>query len=229
MGYSRAGFDVTGVDNRPQKHYPFTFVLGDALEYVAAHGHEYDAIHASPPCQRYSEQTPMQHRQKHPDLIGPTHNTLIAAGIPFVIENVECARHLLDNPVMLCGTMFGLNVWRHRYFEINPRPFILTTPCDHTRRPIQPKPGSHSRAVTAFSPVLVSGVTPRDSAHGGRFEYSAEACRLAMETPWMTRAEMDEAIPPAYTEYIGGFLLEAVSARRLQGTPAPVSGAEVTK
>jgi DNA (cytosine-5)-methyltransferase 1 len=190
MGYHQAGFDVTGIDNRPQPHYPFTFILGDALEYVAAHGHEYDAIHASPPCQAYSEATPMAHRGNHPDLIEPTRELLAASGKPFVIENVENARALLINPVMLCGTMFGLNMWRHRYFEIWPFWVMSPATCNHSELP-----------------VLITGTTRRKPEDGGRMEYSAQQCRDASGLHWMTRKEMDEAIPPAYTAWIGGHLM----------------------
>src|SRR3989304_4174740 len=92
MGYFDAGFRVIGVDIAPQKHYPFTFIQADALEYCAAHGAEFDAIHASPPCQRYSIATPIRHRDNHPDLIAPTRVALQLTGKPFVIENVENAR-----------------------------------------------------------------------------------------------------------------------------------------
>lgn len=193
MGYYRAGFDVTGVDIAPQKHYPFEFVQGDALEYCVEHGAEFDAIHASPPCQRYSVETPMTYRANHPDLIGMTRTALQAMGKPFVIENVENARVLLINPVKLCGSMFGLNMWRHRYFEIWPRPFILTPPCNH-----------------ANLPVLITGTTRRKPEKGGRFEFTAQQCRDAADLQWMTRTDMDEAIPPIFTEFIGRQLLTMI-------------------
>lgn len=92
MGYHRAGFDVVGVDIKPQKHYPFEFHQGDALEYVAAHGHEYDVIHASPPCQGYSEETPLEYRGNHPRMIGAVRDALQKIGKPYIIENVDGAR-----------------------------------------------------------------------------------------------------------------------------------------
>lgn len=193
MGYYRAGFRVVGVDIAPMPHYPFEFHQDDALEFCARYGKGFDAIHASPPCQRYSKCTPMAYRGNHPDLIGATREALLATGRPFVIENVENARALLENPVKVCGTMFGLNIWRHRYFEMNPRPFILTNSCNHLDLP-----------------VLISGTTRRSPANGGRFEFTAQECRDAADLQWMTRAEMDEAIPPAYTEFIGKYLLEAL-------------------
>lgn len=185
MGYHRAGFDVVGVDNRPQKHYPFEFHQADAFEYVAEHGHEFDVIHASPPCQAYSEATPMQARTKHPDLIVATRQALKATGKPYIIENVDGARRLLIEPVMLCGTMFGLGVWRHRWFETKPRLVYLVPPCRHD-----------------FHPVLVSG-----SGHG-RGEARPPEMIDALGVPWMkVRAEARQAIPPVYTEFLGKQLM----------------------
>ena len=128
MGYHRAGFtEIVGVDNRPQKNYPFTFVQGDALEYLAAHGAAFDVIHASPPCQKYTTLRGMwNHKPDHPDLVDPTRQLLRALGKPSVIENVPGAP-LRRGAVMLCGTMFGLGtadgraeLRRHRYFEVTP-------------------------------------------------------------------------------------------------------------
>src|SRR3990172_8007103 len=141
MGYHRAGFDeIVGVDFKPQKHYPFTFVQADALEYVAAHGREFDAIHASPPCQRYSNMTKRWGIGiNHPNLIGPVRERLQEIGIPYVIENVKGAP--LENPVMLCGSMFGrgaseYGLRRHRYFEAS---FTLWAPasCAHIRQALR--------------------------------------------------------------------------------------------
>lgn len=188
MGYYRAGFDeIVGVDIRPQKHYLFTFVLGDALEYVAAHGQEFDAIHASPPCQFASTLTEKKYRGRHPNLIPATRLLLRASGKPYVIENVGNARRHLINPVMLCGSMFGLDVWRHRFFEVHPSLLMSPSSCNHSN-----------------VPVLVSG-SPR--RNGSRVEPSTARRRSAMQTPWMSRVEMDQAIPPSYAEWIGTRLL----------------------
>lgn len=194
-GYQEAGFRVIGIDNRSQPHYCGDgFVLMDAFEffkrYLTGEYKEAIAFHASPPCQRYSECTPMAYRKNHPDLIGKTRDALQATGRPFVIENVENARALLENPVLLCGSMFGLGVWRHRYFEVSSLT-ILVPPCNHSNRP-----------------TLITGTTRRAPRNGGRFEYSAEQCREASGLDWMTRKEMDEAIPPAYTFFIGTHLME---------------------
>src|SRR5690554_2039294 len=107
VGYARSGFDVVGVDNKPQKHYPFEFHQDDALRYLAEHWEEFDAIHASPPCQVYSA-TKHAHAGagNHPDLLEPTREAVRATGLPYVIENVEGAP-LLD-PLTLCGSEFGL-------------------------------------------------------------------------------------------------------------------------
>lgn len=193
MGYHLAGFEVVGVDIKTQPRYPFKFYQADALEFIAEHGHEFDVIHTSPPCQAYSEMTARKYRGNHPDLIAPTRKLLQAVGKPYIIENVENARRLLVNPVMLCGSMFGLDLWRHRYFEIWPDIFLLTPPCNHS-----------------FEPVLITGTTRRKPENGGRFEYTAEQCRDASGLHWMTRKEMDEAIPPKYCEWIGKQLLQVI-------------------
>jgi DNA (cytosine-5)-methyltransferase 1 len=192
MGYHRAGFEVVGIDNRFQKHYPFEFHQADALEYLAEHAAEFDVIHASPPCQRYSHCTPPQYRKNHPDLIEALRIELLKIKKPFIIENVNGAKRILINPIMLCGTMFGLNIERHRYFEINPEIFSFLPPCKHDKLP-----------------VLITGTTRRKT---GRFEYRVEDCRKASGLVWMTRKEMDEAIPPAYTEWIGRQLIRILEA-----------------
>ena len=125
MGYSRAGFDVVGVDIAPQPRYPFEFIQAEAIEYVKAHGHEYDAIHASPPCQASSALTKGTNRGRiYEDLIPQTRAALGASGRPYVIENVQGSD--LRRDATLCGEMFGLAVIRHRYFEVSG--FALTPP-----------------------------------------------------------------------------------------------------
>jgi DNA (cytosine-5)-methyltransferase 1 len=124
MGYHRAGFDVVGVDVNPQPRYPFEFVQADALTYPLE---GFDAIHASPPCQPWTRKTPTWGRARvhypdHPQLIEPTRDRLHASGLPYVIENVVGAP--LRAQVMLCGSMFGLRIQKHRLFEGNwPLPF----------------------------------------------------------------------------------------------------------
>ncbi len=197
-GYQRAGFRVTGVDILPQKHYcGDDFFLGDAIEYIQQHGHEYDVIHASPPCQAWSVETPARYRGDHPKLIDATRHALLDAGKPFVIENVPNARHELRSSLFLCGSMFGLRVWRHRYFEINPECFCLLPPCDHS-----------------LVPVLVTG-TPRRRGYP-RQDPPVTLRRSAMGIDWpMTTRELDQAIPPTYTEFVGRQLLEVIMRNRV--------------
>lgn len=186
-GYQRAGFHVTGVDIEPQPRYAGDmFIQGDALDYLAAHGQEYDLIHASPPCQRYSMSANATGRaSEHPDLIGPTRDLLVASGVPYVIENVVGAP--LINPAVLCGLSFGLKVRRHRLFESSL--FFFSMPCQ-------------CRGQDYF---VIFGHEVRNRRHGtqaGRKNSIAEG-RKAMGIDWMTRGELSQAIPPAYTEFIG--------------------------
>jgi DNA (cytosine-5)-methyltransferase 1 len=193
MGYHRAGFDVTGVDISPQKRYPFTFIQGNALEYLAAHGHEYDAIAASPPCQAY---TPLRARHAHkdyPDLVAITRAALLAAGKPYVIENVPGAP--LHDYITLCGTMFGLRVYRHRRFE-------SATPLSPPHHPAHTvKAGGHKSQRQRKAHYLAGGFV---TVTGNVGSY----CGPAMGIDWMTGEELSQAIPPAYTEYIGRQLIE---------------------
>lgn len=192
MGYYRAGFQVVGVDIQPQRHYPFEFHQADALEYLAEHGREFDVIHASPPCQAWSVETPMRYRNTHPRMIDVTQCALRLAGKPYVIENVPNARRELRSPLLLCGSMFGLQVWRHRYFEVNPECFSLLPPCDHSN-----------------VPVLITG-TPRRQGYP-RQDPPVTLRRNAMGIDWpMPTSGLDEAIPPAYTQFIGRQLLEVI-------------------
>ena len=198
VGYDRAGFDVTGVDIRTMPRYPFAFVQSDALEYVNAHGREYDAIHASPPCQGYSRMRCVVGGPEKPRLIGETREALSAAGRPFVIENIEMAKPYLRDWVLLCGTGFGLRVRRHRLFESTPLLPILTSPC-HCRNGVR-------------DGVLIGhrlrGPKPPGRVVPPVFKESEK--RAAIGVDWMTLAECQEAIPPAYTEHIGRLLLEEV-------------------
>lgn len=212
-GYHLAGYDVTGVDRAPQPRYPFKFVRADALEYLYAHGHEYDLVHASPPCQRYSEATPLRNRAQHPDLIAPTRAALRATGKPYIIENVENARAQLLNPIKLCGTMFGLLLWRHRYFETWPPIAPPAVACHHTRGIVQVTINGEERAVAY--PVLCTGGAdgPRSGKRHLRPRQPVVEVRWAMELPWMTQAELSEAIPPAYTHWLGARMIDVLTNR----------------
>lgn len=207
VGYHRAGFDVVGVDIAPQKNYPFSFAQDDALAYVTdevmpalADGVEwFDAIHASPPCQAYSMANNVWKRD-HPRLIEATREALIATGLPYVIENVEGARKHLVNPYMICGLALGLNVKRHRLFETNFPLLVPSCPPGH--------PGDW---------LLVWGHTVQERGHvvrrgptgntTHRKHVGTDRGREAMGIDWMTRDELSESIPPAYTELIGHELM----------------------
>ena len=205
LGYSRGGFDeIVGVDNKPQKHYPFTFVQGDALEFAAAHGHEFDAVHASPPCHHYSTGT--RHRKNagvvYPDLLGPTQRLLRCLGRLYVIENVPGAAKLLHQPIMLCGGMFDLGVSRHRFFESN----LVQHAPKHTRNKDQIDADMVS--VTRHGPPA-----RWYRKHPGRV-FNIKVWHDAMGIDWMPRLPLTQAIPPAYTEYIGKQLLAHLRQQR---------------
>jgi DNA (cytosine-5)-methyltransferase 1 len=186
MGYHQAGFEVVGVDNRPQPNYPFRFIRGDAFEVAPQIGHEFDLITASPPCQFASILTPESHRHLHANLIPQTRKLLQDLGKTYIIENVEGAREHLNNPLKLCGSMFGLTIWRHRYFENNFGLFFSPASCRHD-----------------YSPVAVSG-RPYKFINGKRIsERLIEEKRQAMGIDWMNHDEITLAIPPAYTEWLG--------------------------
>ena len=186
-GYHRAGFDdITGVDIKPMPRYPFRFIQGDALEYLAAHGHEYDVIHASPPCQHYSWSAARWGKDNYPDLVDKTRKMLDATGKPYIIENVIGAP--LRNRFILDGQMFGLGVIRKRQFESNL--FIFGHP---------PVPVNGS--VKDGDIMTVAG-------HGGDGRAALHLWKKAMGIDWMSKVELTQAIPPAYTEFIGKQLLE---------------------
>uniref|UniRef100_A0A6H1Z9I7 Putative methyltransferase n=1 Tax=viral metagenome TaxID=1070528 RepID=A0A6H1Z9I7_9ZZZZ len=179
MGYHRAGFEVVGVDIKPQPHYPFEFHHGDALTFPLD---GYDAIHASPPCQGYANVTLWRgNHDNHQRLIGKVRSLLVSWNGPYIIENVRTKE--LQTNFVLCGTMFGLSIRRHRYFEINWDGLILTNACNHKdERP---------------------------------FEHKQERAYIqAMGIDWMTNHEGREAIPPAYTEWIGKHLIKYLENRK---------------
>ncbi|WP_037689694.1 DNA cytosine methyltransferase [Streptomyces scabiei] len=186
-GYEDAGLNVTGVDTAPQPRYPYRFVQADAIDYVREHGAEFDFIHASPPCQFDSDCQRLQ-GNTHPDLIAPTRAALEATGRPFVIENVRGALPKLRTPVLLCGPMFGLDTYRHRYFEtgggfalVQPRHPRHAAPQAKMGRPVPP--GHFGQFIGNFSGVSLA--------------------RQVMGVPWMNRDGIRECVPPAYTELIG--------------------------
>jgi hypothetical protein len=145
----------------------------------------FDAIHASPPCQAYSKAQRLRDND-HDRLIAALRQELEKLGKPYVIENVEGARGELRDPVMLCGTMFGLRLYRHRLFETN---WPLTAPLHGQHYLRQVKMGRKPGPQDILQPV-------------GNFT-GVDAAREAMGMPWASRDGLREAIPPAYTEYIG--------------------------
>ena len=209
MGYHRAGFDVTGVDNRPQPRYPFTFIQADAMTFPLD---GFDAIHASPPCQAFTQMS-ARWRGKgtkadiHPDLLTPTLAILRTLGLPYIVENVQGAKAHMRATLVLHGGMFRLGVHRPRLFEANVLILAVRTP-------------------QTLSPLGVYGAKPdghttyryRDNGNYKgksliRTAKSVEEAREAMGIDWMTWDEIREAIPPAYTEYIGAQLLEHLKER----------------
>ena len=196
MGYHRAGFDIVGVDIAPQPRYPFDFHQADAMTWPLD---GFDAIHASPPCQAYSQGKNIWHtrlpRERHPDLVPPTRARLQAAELPYVIENVVGAP--LTNYVVLCGDMFGLGVKRHRLFETS---FMVWNP--PVCRPDHPD---------FFVSVFGGGAKAKKNGFP-KTNVVHERAQQAMGIDWMNRDEMSQAIPPAYTEWIGAQLLATVAA-----------------
>jgi DNA (cytosine-5)-methyltransferase 1 len=190
-GYAAAGFAVTGVDIDPHPSYPYEFVQADVLDILADATYlaQFDAIAASPPCQAFTNAQKIR-GNNHPDLITPTREALAATGKPYVIENVPGSP--LIAPVTYCGAMFsGLRTYRHRLFESN----VAITPPPHpehvartTKMGRPPQPGEFMHVVGNFSGV--------------------KQAREAMGIDWMTRDDLREAVPPAYTEHIGHQLLK---------------------
>lgn len=214
MGYARAGFEVVGVDIKPQPHYPFEFFQDDALRALDFHGNpnqrygwwKFDAIHASPPCQAYTSMSNRWRGQggqadQHPDLIAPTRALLEASRLPWVMENVPGAKRLLRSPVTLTGGMFGLGVHRPRLFELSW--FVLAS---------QPVPTPGSIGVYGKSPDGRLLWARADGSEQRAARGVAEAL-VAMGIDWMEWAELKEAIPPAYTEWIGLQLMAHLKER----------------
>ena len=196
MGYHRAGFDVVGVDIEPQPNYPFEFVQADAIEYLLKDGKRFDAIHASPPCQAYSGIAALASARGvdyggHDDLLGETRNALLDVGRPYVIENVAGAPL---RGIRLCGSMFGLKTYRHRIFETS---WFVWVPEHRKHRERVPSAGN-GLSENGWISICGSG--------GVRGLTATEIPKVwgdAMGIDWMTRAELAQAIPPAYTKHIG--------------------------
>lgn len=205
-GYRRAGFHVTGVDIRPQPNYAGDeFHQADAMTYPLE---GFDAIHASPPCQGYS--TGVSSRSSRwvptlgkdePRLIEPLRERLQRSGVPYVIENVVGARDAMRSPFLLCGSMFGLDIARHRLFESSE--FLMVPP--HLKCAGIAKTAAERRGWE-YRDMSVTGK--------GRRAGTADRWRELLGIDWhTTQRELSEAIPPAYTEFIGGYLVAALGVR----------------
>ena len=222
-GYERAGWHTVGcdIDPKPLRHNPHECYQGDVLAVLDTlldggmwHGYrlgDFQAFHCSPPCQDYSPATgwlrPGRTRKQHPRMIEPTRQRLIATDLPWVLENVRMALVDMLNPVMLCGTSLGLRVQRHRIFDSSHLLFAAG-PCHH-----QPYDVSVRRQRCEYLGV-------RGEAHvmpSGEIRYRNLYCPLpeakaAMGIDWMNGDELGEAVPPAYTEWLGRQLLTAIGA-----------------
>lgn len=210
MGLHRAGFDVTGVDIRPQPRYPFRFVQGDALR-PPFRLEDFDFVWASPPCQAHTSLKTMHNAREHEDLIPQTRELLAGCGRPWVIENVPGAP--MERSVVLCGTMFGLGsgdaeLRRHRHFETS---FLMLSPsCQHGSRGATGGLRDRRRTRT----IGIYGEGCRDSRRKndkGIPDFNLEHGREAMGIEWMSLAELCQAIPPAYSEFIGRAALAHIS------------------
>ena len=202
MGLHRAGLEVVGVDIRPQPRYPFEFHQADALTFPTE---DFDFIWASPPCQKHTAMKTMHNAKEHADLIPETREKLKASGVPWCMENVVGAP--LRYPLTLCGTMFGLGVedadlQRHRQFETS-FPMLFVPPCNHGARATIGVYGGHVR--NRKRTIGIYGEGARDSRRKldkGVPDFTIQQGRAAMDIDWMTAAELSQAIPPAYSEFI---------------------------
>jgi DNA (cytosine-5)-methyltransferase 1 len=202
MGYHRAGFTVVGIDIDPQSEYPFEFHQADALAFLREHGHKFAAVHASPPCHDHSTLSSLSGMDGTADLLDATREALARLPQPWVIENVAGARGAMREPLRLCGTEFGLQAegwWlaRHRLFESNV--------------PLWGAGGCHCAGRKIAG---VYGHSDGPVYKEGRKGWSAPSplARELLGTPWITnRHALAQAIPPAFTEFIGEQLLSAVT------------------
>jgi DNA (cytosine-5)-methyltransferase 1 len=202
MGYHQAGFDVVGVDIAPQPNYPFEFIQADVCDLGPAFVSGFDAIHASPPCQIHSITAKLHLATvaRHGDFISRARDICITSGKPYVIENVPGAP--LIDPIMLCGTMFGLRVFRHRLFECS---FFMMTPPHRQHRGTTNSSRTYSTFETGADMICVAG-----------HNFKREDGAAAMGINWRARREeIAQAIPPAYTEFIGRQLIAHLNQQAL--------------
>ncbi len=197
MGYYRAGFEVIGVDIKPQSHYPFEFHQADAFEFLSDNHEKFMVYHASPPCQAWCKYKNVHKdlAKKYPDVIECLRTRLHSTRKPYVIENVPRAP-LANYIVRLCGSSFYLPIRRHRHFESNIP--MMTPPCNHSWQKPQ-YPSSTDRKPMSRCTMEI-----------GSWDIPLKQQQEGMGIDWMTVKELSEAIPPAYTEYIGNFLIKAL-------------------
>ncbi len=216
-GYQRAGFCVLGVDIKPQPHYAgCRFVQADAMTYPLD---GFDVIHASPPCQAFTALKTMPNAKEHKSLIEETRQRLKETGKPYIMENVIGSP--LIPSVILCGTMFGLgtgnaDLWRHRIFETNFH-IGLVQPCNHgLRSRVIGVYGGHGRDRRRTKPLTcgVYGNAGGKSNRDGTQQFTTSERAEAMGIDWMTGTELSQAIPPAYTEWIGRQLMEYLGEKQ---------------
>lgn len=221
MGYHLAGFDVTGVDTAAArlKHYPFRHYRADAIEYLLEHGHDYDVIHASPPCTGYSRGTAAipDRLTRYDRLIAATREALTIVGKPYVIENVEDARSELVDPILLCGRQFNLTATdddgtpltldRHRLFETS---LPITAPVHE----------HHDWRTNRRDGIQVAGVyggarrDKHEARHVRKGAYvppSLNVLRTLIGADWMTETGCFLSIPPAYSQHVGRQLIAQIT------------------
>jgi DNA (cytosine-5)-methyltransferase 1 len=203
-GYHLAGFEVVGVDLEDQPHYPFEFHKMDALKYLeTADLSQFDAIHSSPVCKAYTNCN-LSPKERHPMQIADVRQALGRTGKPYIIENVMGAKIHMRASIMLCGSMFGLPIQRHRLFEIGNTDLFIYSPgsCDHRKATI---------SVVGHS-VWDSSKEGTRRKDGRRRPDSVpvEIGHKAMGITWMNKEELAQAIPPAYTRYIGQQLINTI-------------------
>jgi DNA (cytosine-5)-methyltransferase 1 len=198
-GYYQAGFEVVGVDIKPQPRYPFAFIQHDALALDMRFLRSFDAIHASPPCQSYSPLGALSPDKVYPDLVGAARDLLDRVGVPYVIENVMAAPLIKERSIVLCGAMFGLRTYRHRRFESRLR---LVAP-DHPKHTVLTATKRRKERWAQGWNVSITG------------DVGTYVGPEAMGIDWMSGNELCEAIPPAYTRLIGAQLIAHIQAERI--------------
>jgi DNA (cytosine-5)-methyltransferase 1 len=207
MGYDQAGYEVVGVDIEPQPHYPFTSVSDDAIDVLGDLDSldrdglgTFDVIHASPPCQwgtAYKRRP--NHVKESKNLVPQVRELLEGTGLLWVIEQPEANRVALHKPVRLCGSSFGLDVRRHRCFESSEPLHVLE--CQHSWQ-------------TPRFPSATNRTNLRRTVEVGVWRIPLETQQAAMGIEWMTRKELSQAIPPAYTEFVGTQLMAHLKAKQ---------------